>query len=210
MTDFQDSQSAVVGNPLINRPFQYSVLRDAHLRLVYLNARTRNDALSMEVQENVGLETATAYEALSYTWGDYKKECSISCGSERIEITANSAAALLQLRSPDAARALWIDQICINQDDVEERNKQVALMRKIFSEAENVVIWLGEEGPVDEMAFRFVPFLLSHLPPLSASHGGLMRQALIAKEVLALSRIFSRPYFRRSWIIQEVAFVARM
>ncbi|KAM0804431.1 heterokaryon incompatibility protein-domain-containing protein [Usnea florida] len=109
----------------------------------------------MEVQENVELETAPAYEALSFTWGDYKKECSISCGSESIEITANLAAALLQLRSPDKARALWIDQICINQDDVEERNKQVALMRKIFSEAENVVIWLGEEGPDDEMAFGY-------------------------------------------------------
>ena len=87
-------------------------------------------------------------------------------------------------------------------------------MRKIYSKAEKVVIWLGEEGPDDEMAFQFVPVLLSHLPPLSPSHGGAARQGLVAREVLpivgspawiALSRVFSRPYFRRAWIIQEVA-----
>ena len=214
MIDFQDSQPNVIGNPLTTRPFIYSVLRDGHIRLVHLNVGTRNDALSIQVQENVGLQTAPVYKALSYTWGDSQKECSISCGSESIAITANLAAALLQLRSPFTPRALWIDQICINQDDVDERSKQVALMRKIYSEAENVVIWLGEEGPDDEMAFRFVSVLLSHLPPLSASHGGAARQGLIAREVLpivgspawiALSRVFSRPYFRRSWIIQEVA-----
>ena len=212
--DFQDSQLTVIGNPLTTRPFIYSVLRDGHIRLVHLNVGTRNDALSIQVQENVELQTAPVYEALSYTWGDSKKECSISCGSESIEITTNLAAALLQLRSPDKPRALWIDQICINQDDVEERSKQVALMRKIYSEAENVVIWLGKEGPDDEMAFRFVPVLLSRLPPLSTSHGGVARRGLVSRELLpiagspawiALSRIFSRPYFRRSWIIQEVA-----
>ena len=101
MIDFQDSQPAIVGNSLTTRPFHYGVLRDAHIRLVHLNVGTRNDALSIQVQENVELETAPVYEALSYTWGDSRKECSISCGSESIEITANLAAALLQLRSPD-------------------------------------------------------------------------------------------------------------
>ena len=214
MIDLKDSLPAVVGNPCTTRPFHYSLLQDAHIRLVHLDGGTRNGALSIQVQENVKLETVSPYEALSYTWGDSKKVCRISCGSECVAITANLAAALRQLRTPDNPRALWIDQVCINQDDVDERNKQVALMRKIYSQAENVVVWLGEDGPDDEMAFRFVPVLLSYLPPLSASHGGVARQGLVAREALpivgspawiALSRIFSRPYFRRSWIIQEVA-----
>ena len=214
MIDFQDSQPTAVGNPLTTRPFHYSILRDAHIRLVHLNVGIKIDALSIQIQENVELQTAPVYEALSYTWGDSKKECSISCGSGSIAITSNLAAALLQLRSPDKSRALWIDQICINQDDVDERSKQVALMRKIYFEAKNVVIWLGEEGPDDEMAFRFVPVLLSRLPPLSTSHGGVARRGLVARDILpiagspawiALSRVFNRPYFRRSWIIQEVA-----
>ena len=157
----------------------------------------------------MSLETAPVYEALSYTWGDSKKERSISCGSGSIAITANLATALVHLRNTDKPRILWIDQICINQDDVHERNEQVALMHRIYSKAENVVIWLGEEGPDDRMAFGFVPKLLSYLPPLSTGHGAT-RQGLVARQALplvgspawtALSGIFSRPYFRRSWII---------
>lgn len=211
--DSRQSQPAIIGIPLTTRQFHYSLLRDAHIRLIHLDAGAKNDGLGIQIQENVYLETAPVYEALSYTWGDSKKECRISCGSESIAITANLAAALVQIRSPDKPRTLWIDQICINQDDVEERNKQVALMRRIYSKAENVVVWLGEEGPDDEMAFGFVPILLSHLPPLSAGHE-VTRQGLVARQAIplvgspawiALSRIFNRRYFRRSWIIQEVA-----
>lgn len=209
----RQSLPASVETPLTTRPFCYSLLRDAHIRLIHLRGCARNDGLSLQIQENVYLETAPVYEALSYTWGDSKKECSISCGSENIEVTANLAAALVQLRKPDTPRTLWIDQICINQDDVDERNEQVTLMGRIYSKAESVVIWLGEEETGDHMAFEFVPILLSYLPPLSADPG-VTRQGLVARQAIpivgspgwiALSRIFSRQYFRRSWIIQEAA-----
>ena len=213
MIDPKQSLPAITGISPSTRSFNYSLLRDAHIRLIHLNAGARNDGLSIQIQENVCLETAPVYEALSYTWGDSRKERSISCGSESIAITANLATALIQLRNTDQPRTLWIDQICINQDNVHERNKQVALMHKIYSKAENVVVWLGEEGPDDGMAFGFVPILLSYLPPVSAGHGAT-GQGVVAGQALpivgspawiALSRIFSRPYFRRSWIIQEVA-----
>ena len=213
MIDLGQSLVAIDGIPLTTRPFHYSLIQDAHIRLIHLNVGARNDGFSIQIHENVCLETAPVYEALSYTWGDSKKEHSISCGSESIAITANLATALVQIRSPDQPRILWIDQICINQDDVDERNKQVALMRRIYSQAKNVVIWLGEEEPDDEMAFGFVPVLLSYLPPLSAGYG-VTRQGLVARQAIpiigspawiALSSIFRRPYFRRSWIIQEVA-----
>lgn len=213
MVDLRQSLPAIAGIPPSTRPLTYSQLRDAHIRLIHLNVGARNDALSIQIQENVCLETAPVYEALSYTWGDSKKERSISCGSESIAITANLATALVRLRNTDKPRTLWIDQICINQDDVHERNKQVALMHRIYSKAESVVIWLGEEGPDDGMAFGFVPILLSYLPSVSAGNGAT-RQGLVVRQALpiigspawiALSRVFSRPYFRRSWIIQEVA-----
>ena len=213
MIEIRQSLPAIAGVPHSTRSFNYSLLREAHIRLVHLNVGARDDGLSIQIQENVYLETAPMYEALSYTWGDSKKERSISCGSKSIALTANLAAALVQIRSTDRPRTLWIDQICINQDDVDERSKQVALMGRIYSKAKNVVVWLGEEGPDDGIAFRFIPVLLSYLPPLSAGHV-VARRGLVARQALpfigspawiALSRIFSRPYFRRSWIIQEVA-----
>lgn len=154
MRDLKQSLPAIAGVTPSTRPFKYSLLRDAHIRLIHLNVGARNDGLSIQIQENVYLETAPVYEALSYTWGESRKERSISCGSENIAITANLASALVQLRNTDQSRTLWIDQICINQIDVHERNQQVALMHKIYSKAENVVIWLGEEGPDDGMEWR--------------------------------------------------------
>ena len=213
MIEFRQSLHAIVGNPPSTRTFTYSHLRDAHIRLIHLNSGAINEGLSIQIQENVDLETAPVYEALSYTWGDSRKDRSISCGSESIALTANLATALVQIRNIDRPRTLWIDQICINQDDVDERNTQVALMHRIYSKAENIVIWLGEEEPDDGMAFRFISVLLSYLPPLSAGCG-VTRRGLVAREAIpiigspawiALSRIFSRPYFRRSWIVQEVA-----
>ena len=211
--DLRQSPPANFEISLSTQPFRYSQLGDAHIRLIHLNAGLRNDSISIQIHENVSLENAPVYEALSYAWGESRKTGSISCGSESIAVTQNLATALVQIRDPDKIRTLWIDQICINQDDVDERNKQVALMGKIYSKAEKVVVWLGDGHPDDGMAFDFAPRLLSYLPPLSAGHG-VTRRGLVARHALplidcpgwiALSRIFSRPYFRRSWIIQEVA-----
>ena len=202
---------------LSTQPFRYSKLGDAHIRLIHLNPGLKNDGLSIQIHENVSLENAPVYEALSYAWGESRKTGSISCGSESIAVTQNLATALAQVRNSNKIRTLWIDQICINQDNVDESNKQVALMGRIYSKAENVVVWLGEGDLDDGMAFDFAPRLLSYLPPLSAGHG-VARQGLVARHALpfilsrgwiALSRIFSRPYFRRSWIIQEVALARR-
>ena len=54
--------------------------------------------------------------------------------------------ALHHLRQPDQSRYLWIDAICINQEDLDERSQQVGLMRQIYSQASHVVVWLGPEA----------------------------------------------------------------
>ena len=215
--DLSQSPSANNEISLLTQPFRYSQLGDAHIRLIHLNAGLRNEDLSIQIHENVSLENAPVYEALSYAWGESRKTGSISCGSESIAVTQNLAIALVHIRNPDNFRTLWIDQICINQDGVDVRSKLVASMGSIYSKAENVVVWLGVGDLDDGMAFDFAPRLLSYLPPLSAGHG-VTRQGLVARHALpfiqsrgwiALSRIFSRPYFRRSWIIQEVALARR-
>ena len=217
ISDPMQSLPANFENSLSTQPFRYSKLGDAHIRLIHLNAGLKNDGLSIQICENVSLENAPVYEALSYAWGESRKTGSISCGSESIAVTQNLATALVHIRNPDKMRTLWIDQICINQDDVDERNKQVALMGRIYSEAGNVIVWLGDGDLDDGMAFDFAPRLLSYLPPLSAGQG-VTRQGPVARHALpfiqsrgwiALSRIFGRPYFRRSWIIQEVALARR-
>ncbi|KAI1053042.1 hypothetical protein LB506_010037 [Fusarium annulatum] len=96
-------------------------------------------------------ESEATFEALSYTWGEpdsssnRKIEIIANYTSHSMIISGNLYIALRELRRSHTSRVIWADAICINQEDVEERGQQVALMGKIFSSAWQVIIWLGEE-----------------------------------------------------------------
>lgn len=88
------------------------------------------------------------YEALSYTWamedGDVSLSSQIRCNGGRIWVTKTCELALRYLRKSDSSRVLWVDAICINQKDADERGHQVGIMRDVYSKAAEVVVWLGE------------------------------------------------------------------
>ena len=64
----------------------------------------------------------------------------------RLSITQNLSAALHRLRLPKEPRVFWVDAICINQDDVVERNQHIGIMRHIYKSAREVMVWVGEEA----------------------------------------------------------------
>ncbi|TGO46396.1 hypothetical protein BCON_0328g00120 [Botryotinia convoluta] len=86
------------------------------------------------------------YEALSYVWGDTDNCRSICVNGHSLTVRANLHIALSRLRDPALERIIWIDAICINQEDLNERGSQVQLMAKVYSKASQVIIWLGEEA----------------------------------------------------------------
>jgi hypothetical protein len=95
--------------------------------------------------------------ALSYSWGDDgelsiepirdKEQIVISCNGSHYRIPSNLFAALGRLQPRDEVLTIRIDFLCINQDDVDERNKQVAIMGEIFSQSSEVIMWL-EKTPL--------------------------------------------------------------
>ena len=85
------------------------------------------------------------YEALSYVWGDSHERLPIYVDGDQLLITRNLYAALLRLRDHSFERMVWIDAICIDQENPEERGRQVQLMAKIYSNALCVIVWLGED-----------------------------------------------------------------
>lgn len=92
-------------------------------------------------------ENGIPYEALSYTWGEDSETVDILVNGCLFPITTNLAAALRALRYTHMPRILWVDAICINQKDIDERGKQVSIMWNIYQTACCVVVWLGpEEG----------------------------------------------------------------
>ena len=89
---------------------------------------------------NVSLTWRARYEALSYTWGDPKITKPVICSGKKIEITANLHSALYHLRYPDRQRILWVDALCINQEDDNDKETQVQRMGRIYSKAQRVLI----------------------------------------------------------------------
>ena len=157
------------------------------------------------------------YEALSYTWQSQTLSDYIICDGKVLYVTQILYDALRTLRRATASRLLWIDQLCINQEDVTERSCQVRLMRLIYNRADLVIAWLGPEDEYTAAAFQLVQTMLTkHVSPdvsLDAEPEviwdkqqmdamGLPHFPSFAWE--ALARLFERPYFRRTWVVQEL------
>ncbi|XHG04947.1 hypothetical protein AWENTII_008201 [Aspergillus wentii] len=86
------------------------------------------------------------YDAISYAWGNTTRKITISVNDCRLGVTMNLWSALFRLRRKEERRRLWVDAICINQENIQERNQQVRIMRDIYQSAKHVIIWLGEHA----------------------------------------------------------------
>lgn len=156
---------------------------------------------------------ASAFTALSYCWGVPTTDHSINLDGYHLPITQSLDSALRHLRNfyMDGMsvweKYLWIDQLCINQSDVDERNSQVSLMRRIYKKAHNVHVWLGEESDTSRTAIDLLTILGA--PPKDAPGEAIHYPSLTGPEVAlnwkALASFFSRPWFERVWIRQEIA-----
>jgi hypothetical protein len=101
------------------------------------------------------LSEDVSYECLSYVWGTAHTGSLIwldiyMLGTYMIEISDNLDMALRCLQHQNEPRMLWVDFVCINQDDYDERKQQVQIMYRIFSKAEKVIAYLGDEADGSE------------------------------------------------------------
>jgi hypothetical protein len=127
-------------------------------------------------------------------------------------ITENLYDALRNLRTADTVVPIWIDQLSINQNDMTERASQVQLMGKIYASAEKVVIWLGNEQNDSNIAIELARTIAQ---AIDENGGDIVNQILDSPESFGLPRwhdkawrtlglLLRRPWFERTWIIQEV------
>ncbi|KAF5604246.1 integral membrane protein [Fusarium pseudoanthophilum] len=96
------------------------------------------------------LEDNIDHEALSYAWGSSEDQATIAVNKTTLQVTQNLKDALTYLRHDSKPRSPWIDAICINQSNVDERSSQVRLMGRLYSSTSCVISWLGlEDDPID-------------------------------------------------------------
>lgn len=94
------------------------------------------------------------YAALSYVWGNPLETTAVLVNGIKTQVTLNLEAALRHIRQSSCAVVLWVDALCINQEDVAEKNHQVEMMREIYSGAEFVIAWLGSASEDSDLAME--------------------------------------------------------
>jgi hypothetical protein len=179
----------------------------------------------------VDLQEDPAFRALSYVWGDHRpplnqgfnkkraQRCfDIICDEHKVTVTYNLFCALRRLvpiqDGPSAQFGnldIWIDQLCINQKDLSERNQQVAIMDQIYGQARTVTAWLGESDSHTDKAIQLLE--ISWDIPVSDDPSFDIKSLILnipSEQWLALSSLLSRPYFRRAWVVQEVALAKQL
>ena len=195
--------------------------------------RDSNEVVRCKIHSPSLTETPP-YEALSYTWGKMDRHLVVAVVLDEREeqalfVTPQLLMALRRLRLPVVSRYLWIDQLCIDQDNDVEKGPQIQLMGDIYRKAERVVIWLGEDRrytvarPVfgeqidsadllsdlwkkiskslDQTSTVYLEMMESLVDIRPCCH----KQSIEEIRNLAVYEILNRPWFRRAWVFQEAS-----
>jgi hypothetical protein len=157
---------------------------NSSIRLATLQPASREATIRMTLA-HAAFAKKPKYEALSYTWGEPDAVKDIELNGSCVPIRENLWSALVSLRDAREERVLWIDAICINQADVEERSRQVQLMHFIFFRAEAVIVWLGTTESAQSI-YTFEEGIAGVVDP------GVVME------------LCNRPYWKRVWIVQEI------
>ncbi|KAI0184020.1 heterokaryon incompatibility protein-domain-containing protein [Xylaria flabelliformis] len=170
----------------------------AQTRLVTIEKASDSDALDIRCQLSVvSMQNEPSYIALSYVWGDPNITESIFVNGVPLSITTNLASALRHLRERYKEEiAFWIDAICINQQDLDERGSQVKIMGDIYSGAEKVVAWLGKADAGTSKLFGLLNAETGNINPNR-------NWSEIEQNRKAIKDLFNRPYWVRMWTQQE-------
>jgi hypothetical protein len=151
------------------------------------------------------------YHPLSYVWGDPDPPKTIYVEGKSMVIRPNLFAALKQLRLREKRLLLWVDAICIDQNNLDERNQQINLMEQIYRLNASVYMWLGEEADESDLAMETLSLIGAFLDEDRAEQAKKIEQFMKSsfdrsydRNWKAVTGLFSRNYWTRVWILQEV------
>lgn len=174
----------------------------------------------------VSLDENPSYEAFSYAWGDptitvpiqlwSSPQTSSQCAREasalsaptedevygaQWPVTTNLEAALRYLRHRSEVRIIWVDAICIDQSNIEERNHQVPLMKTIYSNAVAVQVWLGSPSERSDGAMEILKQIFQGVPFIEIKVGDSLLQD---DDLWSVIELMKRPWWSRTWVRQEL------
>ncbi|KAH8803582.1 HET domain-containing protein [Xylogone sp. PMI_703] len=215
----------VVSRSLLTQPYSYAPIATNAIRLFRFDI---SDVISGSLKE-VTVNDSPPYYTLSYRWEIQKPEIPIYIDGRVLHVTDSLAKAIRQLGKLDSKDSIprynvkwvWIDRICINQNDTIERSRQVQLMGRIYSQAIRTLIWLGPDIESCSAAWKVIDQIyniftkanpsaksIADIPLQTYSdsvHADLGLPRWNHKLWQHLRKLFELSWFTRIWIIQEVA-----
>lgn len=211
------TSKTIPGKETHERHYRYEQLDSRNIRLlevrrIKLWGRKNNFRLI-----TVSLDGVPQYNAISYTWDNQPRDYFIDIDGQTLPVTENVAIILGTLSSFWTSKLFWIDQICINQQDTEEKTVQVQLMCEVYSKATSVVAWLSpfisndiaHESPPEWLMCNIRPEkslcdLGPHpLDPLKK--WGDTEHSALHPSKNSVQSILSHRFWWRLWIVQEIA-----
>lgn len=210
---------------------QYQKLAERTIRLLRINS----DHLVREagLLEVVSLDATPTFYALSHCWGTKPPSCNLQLGAGTLVVRPDLAAGVARIRELASKELaldppllyVWIDTICINQEDSRERSSQVQLMGEIYSLSAKTLIWLGPHSPTSSLAWQLLDriynvFKAQHLSAKQISdipvqlysdayHASTGLPDWNDEDWLHLKNLLDLDWFSRVWVIQEVVLSPR-
>jgi hypothetical protein len=188
--------------------FQHEHLRlnDGSIRLVQIHGGSSKTApISLRITQFSTLKRPP-YAAISYVWGSSNRLQPITINGKPFMIRPNLWHLLMHLRQRGESRFLWVDALCINQSDRDERNFHVQFMSRIYEEAELTIVWLGLPSD-DRREARAIDFVIEAANHRPGKSGASFRELYLTEKASLrwanLLELCRCAYWSRTWIIQE-------
>ncbi|CAL8575172.1 hypothetical protein XPA_001113 [Xanthoria parietina] len=202
--------------------YEYKPLQDSQICLLTITSIS-SDGITCDLEQSE-FDDCPIYDALSYAWGEQdSNRPTLHCNGRFISISPHLNSALERFyrgwENDDTSDRLpcpriWVDAVCINQNDHVEKGHQVAKMAQIYARARRVIVWLGEDENGSEMAMQLLQEYAIAFPDVRDESKARVCRVRDRLQFLqgqnkqtwsALIDLFDRPYFKRRWILQELA-----
>ena len=219
-------------------PYRYTPLDETRqeIRLMTLFPGSFDDPIVLSIRRTpLTKMQIPRFEALSYAWGNasdrqdifiqkkstlaatWRKVTSSSPMWKILSVTSNLSQALRYIRLKGQPRVLWADAVCVDQQNLDERSKQVTRMPDIYGSAKGTIAWFGPESSNSALAMKIIAYIGSRvivdfkqdiIRLASDSYRSVdhFHESLqLDKETYrAIRELLSRSWFERLWILQEV------
>ena len=208
----------------VQTTFKYRPLDSASKQIRVLKLRFESEVEDIECHlEHVSLKDNPEFTALSYVWGDVTDTRTILLHHVPFPVTKNLHAALRSIRSNTPDTRLWVDALCINQQDLAERSCQIPLMQLIYGQAKRTIVWFG---PGNELSKRAVQLITEMINTFDVRNNpwfnGKIKSAFAEEHSAsihplthlvdrleaweAVGYLVNLPWWTRVWVAQEIEF----